>query len=132
MVLGTAQAQAGRTQEALKTLERASRGWANIGNQGEMAKVDLYVAALWLQAASEGDDAAPDLAKGLTHKAVAVLRVEGIRSGQALGLLLAAEAHLFLEEFEDAVQKLTEADHLAKELGIPDLLIRASCFTWTC
>ena len=54
-LLGSIQAQAGKSAEALEALERSREGWITMGNSIRAARVELQLAALYLRFAREGE-----------------------------------------------------------------------------
>ena len=135
VVLGTVRVRAGRLGEALEALQAARATWLELGNPTQAALVELYIANLHLsfQKVQDNeevpvDDAAQTghaKAAALAQSALVTLREAGARSGVAFGLTTLGEAQLLLDEGAGAKENLQEAEALAQELGVPDLIIRA-------
>ena len=125
VVLGTVRVRAGRMAEALEALEAARSTWLELGNPTQAALVELYIANLHLGTPQEDDATALSCAAELAESAIQTLREAGVRSGVAFGLATLAEAQLSLGKGADAKSNLQEAEALAQELAVPDLIIRA-------
>ena len=136
VVLGTVRVRAGRLGEALGALQAARATWLELGNPTQAALVELYIANLHLSFQEHDDTGEEDHADGaaqsghakaaaLAQSALVILREAGARSGVAFGLSTLGEAQLMLGEGAKAKDNLQEAETLAHELGVPDLIIRA-------
>ena len=134
VVLGTVRVRAGRLGEALEALQAARATWLELGNPTQAALVELYIANLHLsfQEVQDNEVSVDDAtqsghakAAALAQSALVTLREAGARSGVAFGLATLGEAQLLLDEGARAKESLQEAEALAHELGVPDLIIRA-------
>ena len=153
-VLGLARARAGEGAGALGALEDAREAWEGVGNAAQAALVDVYTAEVLLAAAeaqgtsitvthpsvSENADAknpqGDALARALegATRALTTLSAAGVRSGRVRAALTVVGARRALGEgacnsVENSAPEtgglLEEARTLARELGVPDLVIRA-------
>ena len=120
-LLGTALAKAGDAQTAREALQEARQGWQDLGNDLQAAWTNIYLVNLHL---AIHEDAA--LAAHLLSAARAVFEQQNSRTGQAVSLILQAQLAFGAGDDTAAQEALPQAESLALELGIPDLIIRSA------
>lgn len=124
-LLGSVLARAGRSKEALTAFEQSRAGWITLGNSVRAARVELQLAALYLQLVRKGEEERAEPGLELVRSGIATLTDMGSRSGRAMGLITQAELLIALGREGEARPALLEADTIAGELGVPDLTIEA-------
>lgn len=107
-------------KEAYKLLKAAQEGWLALGNEVQSAWVQLYLATYVL----DREEASPELIADL-ELALRALEDAGSKAGKAVSLMLLAKARQKADS-QMSLMLLQEAESLAKELAIPDLMIRSA------
>ncbi|MER3481895.1 MAG: hypothetical protein C4332_00705 [Meiothermus sp.] len=122
MTLGSAQAKAGKLEEARSTLGQAQALWRALDNPLQAALVEAYIANLLLQEGRKGT--LPQLEGAVLQSAKAAENLAEMPSARALALSVLAEALLELGNPVEARHRLEQAQAALAGLEFPSLRIQ--------
>ncbi len=118
-LLGMTLAKQGNYQEASDLLATTKQGWLSLGNEVQAAWAQLYQATYLLEQGESPESLVKDLPQTIT-----ALEAAGSKVGKTIGLMLLARAYE-LSRGQADLKLLKEAQSLAEDLAVPDLMIRS-------